>query len=78
MIPMEMDRQIGGGQIKKKPDWKSQSDSLGDYFHSPKKMIRIPNPVVLNSSWITESAGEFWKLQIPVLMIAPFKNCSTC
>ena len=47
---MEMDRQIGGGQIKKKPDWKSQSDSLGDYFHSPKKMIRIPNPVVLNSS----------------------------
>lgn len=47
---MEMERQIGGGQMEKKPDWKSQSDSLGDYFHSPKMMIRTPNPVVLNSS----------------------------
>ena len=78
MIPMEMERQIAGGQMEKKPDWKSQSDSLGDYFHSPKTMIRTPNPVVLNSTWIIESAGELWKLQIPVLMIAPFKNCSSC
>lgn len=77
MIPMEMDRQIGGGQIDKKPDWKSQGDSLRYYFHSPKKMIRIPNPGVFNSSRITGSAGELWKLQIPVLMIAPFKNCSS-